>query len=94
MADVADQNWVVQLLVRNGQLQMATVFTENISTVPAVVTSLGYPELTVTVKTMRRHVIWHPPSDLCVLLLHSVPAPLGQTVLTVARQRVVLITVV
>lgn len=31
---------------------------------PAVVTSLGYPELTVTVETMRGHVIGHPPRDL------------------------------
>ena len=31
---------------------------------PAVVTSLGYPELTVTVETMGGHVVGHPPRDL------------------------------
>lgn len=31
---------------------------------PAVVTSLGYPELTVTVETMGGHVVWYPPCDL------------------------------
>lgn len=31
---------------------------------PAVVTSLCYPELTVTVETMGSHVVWHPPCDL------------------------------
>lgn len=34
MAGVADQHGVIQLLVRDGQLQMTTVFTEHISTVP------------------------------------------------------------
>lgn len=31
---------------------------------PAVVTSLSYPELTVTVETMGGHVVGHPPRDL------------------------------
>lgn len=31
---------------------------------PAVVTPLGYPELTVTVETMGGHVVGHPPRDL------------------------------
>lgn len=31
---VADQHRVIQLLVRDGQLQMTTVFTEHIATVP------------------------------------------------------------
>lgn len=31
---------------------------------PAVVTSLGYPELTITVETMGGHVVGHPPRDL------------------------------
>lgn len=31
---------------------------------PAVVTSLGYPELTVTVETMGGHVVGHPPCNL------------------------------
>lgn len=34
VAGVADQHRVVQLLVRDGQLQMTTVFTEHIATVP------------------------------------------------------------
>ena len=34
VAGVADQHWVVQLLVWDGQLQMTTVFTEHIATVP------------------------------------------------------------
>lgn len=94
MAGVADQHWVIQLLVRDGQLQMTTVFTEHIATVPAVVTSLCHPELTVTVETMGGHVVGHPPRDLCVLGLHSIPAALRQTVLTVCRQRILLVTVV
>ena len=34
MAGVADQHRVVQLLVGDGQLQMTTVFTEHVATVP------------------------------------------------------------
>lgn len=34
VAAVADQHGVIQLLVRDGQLQMTTVFTEHIATVP------------------------------------------------------------
>lgn len=34
MAGVADQHLVIQLLVRDGQLQVTTVFTEHIATVP------------------------------------------------------------
>lgn len=34
VAGVADQHWVIQLLVWDGQLQMTTVFTEHIATVP------------------------------------------------------------
>ena len=34
VADVADQHRVIQLLVWDGQLQMTTVFTEHIATVP------------------------------------------------------------
>lgn len=33
-------------------------------------------------------------ADLCVLALHSIPAALRQTVLTVGRQRILLVTVV
>lgn len=31
---------------------------------PAMVTPLGYPELTVTAETVRGHVVRHPPGDL------------------------------
>lgn len=34
VAGVADQHWIVELLVWDGQLQMTTVFTEHIATVP------------------------------------------------------------
>lgn len=34
MTGVADQHRVIQLLVRDGQLQMTTVFTEHVATVP------------------------------------------------------------
>lgn len=34
MAGVADQHRVVQLLVGDGKLQMTTVFTEHVATVP------------------------------------------------------------
>lgn len=40
------------------------VWGEDVRGSPAVVTSLGHPELTVTVETMRGHVIGHPPRDL------------------------------
>lgn len=34
VAVVADQHWIVQLLVWDGQLQVTAVFTEHIATVP------------------------------------------------------------
>lgn len=42
----------------------ACVKGKNSKVPPAVVTPLGYPELTVTVETMRGHVVRHPPRDL------------------------------
>lgn len=38
---VADQNRVVELLVRDGQLQVAAVFTEHVPTVPETDTDGG-----------------------------------------------------
>lgn len=49
---VTNEDRVVQLLIRNRQLQMAAGSTEHIPTVPAVVPPFGQPELTVAVEAV------------------------------------------
>lgn len=49
---VTNEDRVIQLLIRDGQLQMAATGTKNIPTVPAVMPPFGQPEFTIAVKTM------------------------------------------
>ena len=47
------------------QDSLCVLMSENLGEAPpAVVTSLGYPKLAVTVETMGGHVVGHPPRDL------------------------------
>lgn len=53
---------------------------------PAVVTSLGYPELAVTVETMGGHVVGYPPRDLH-RHTHTHPSMSGQCIAIQVRER-------
>lgn len=49
---VTNEDRVIQLLIRDGQLQVAASSTKHIPTVPAVVPPLGQPEFTIAVITV------------------------------------------
>lgn len=73
VAGVADQHRVIQLLVRDGQLQMTTVFTEHIATVPddgertqrlrcmiaALWSAFSSPAWYKKIKTSEQNVFWN-----------------------------------
>lgn len=71
---VTNEDRVIQLLIGDGQLQVAATSTKHIPTVPAVMPPFRQPEFTIAVKTMRGHVVWNPPRDLGLLLVNRLPA--------------------
>lgn len=74
VADFTHTYRIVQLLVRNRNVDIATLPTKNLSTVSAVVFAEEHLELLCTRSTVSDSVVRHPHCDAGFLRLHRLPA--------------------